>query len=273
MTGIHSFDLTGKRALITGAAGLLGREHAKALVEIGAEVVLTDINEKELLACQTSIEPSYSSRVKVAIMDVASEESIRQVASECGDIDVLINNAAIDAKLKKDDQEPIEFTRLENFPIGEWNRQIAVGLSGAFLCARIFGTEMAKRKSGVILNISSDLSVFAPDQRLYRKSGLDEDKQPVKPVTYSVIKTALIGLTRYLAGYWADHGVRVNAMSPGGVFNNHPEEFVQRLSDLIPMGRMAHLEEYRAAVQFLCTPASSYMTGQNIVIDGGRSIL
>lgn len=273
MTGIHSFDLTGKRALITGAAGLLGREHANALVEIGAEVIMTDISEKALLACQTSMEPSYRNKVKIAIMDVTGEESIREVASKYGDIDVLVNNAAIDAKVTTGDQGGVELTRLEHFPLAEWNRQIAVGLSGAFLCARVFGTEMAKRKSGVILNIASDLSVFAPDQRLYRKPGLSEDEQPVKPVTYSVIKTALIGLTRYLAGYWADHGVRVNAMSPGGVFNNHPDEFVKRLSNLIPMGRMAHLEEYRAAVQFLCTPASSYLTGQNIVVDGGRSIL
>jgi NAD(P)-dependent dehydrogenase (short-subunit alcohol dehydrogenase family) len=132
---------------------------------------------------------------------------------------------------------------------------------------------MAERGSGVILNIASDLAVIAPDQRLYRKASLPEEKQPVKPVTYSVIKTGLLGLTRYLAAYWADHGVRVNAISPGGVFNNHRAEFVARLTNLIPMGRMAELSEYRAAVQFLCSPASSYMTGQNLVIDGGRSIL
>ena len=132
---------------------------------------------------------------------------------------------------------------------------------------------MASNNSGVILNIASDLSVFAPDQRLYRKDGLPEDQQPVKPITYSVIKTALLGLTRYLATYWADKGIRVNALSPGGVYMNQSEEFVLRLSNLIPLGRMAKADEYRAAVQFLCSEASSYMTGQNIVMDGGRSIL
>jgi NAD(P)-dependent dehydrogenase (short-subunit alcohol dehydrogenase family) len=132
---------------------------------------------------------------------------------------------------------------------------------------------MAKSGSGVILNIASDLSVISPDQRLYRKPGVAEDQQPVKPVTYSVVKHGLIGLTRYLATYWADKGVRVNAISPGGVYAGQPEEFVARLADLIPMGRMATLDEYKAAIVFLCSQASSYMTGQNIVIDGGRTVL
>jgi NAD(P)-dependent dehydrogenase (short-subunit alcohol dehydrogenase family) len=128
-------------------------------------------------------------------------------------------------------------------------------------------------KGGVILNIASDLSVFSPDQRLYRKAGLPEELQPVKPVTYSVIKTGLIGLTRYLSTYWAAQGVRCNALSPGGVYANQPDEFVQRLTSLIPLGRMASKDEYRAAVQFLCSDASAYMNGQNILIDGGRSVL
>jgi NAD(P)-dependent dehydrogenase (short-subunit alcohol dehydrogenase family) len=132
---------------------------------------------------------------------------------------------------------------------------------------------MARRGRGVILNIASDLSVIAPDQRLYRKPNTPEDEQPVKPVTYSVIKTGLVGMTRYFAAYWAAAGVRVNALSPGGVTNGQPEEFVTRLTGLIPLGRMARPDEYRGAVQFLCSGASTYMTGQNIVIDGGRSVL
>jgi len=124
----------------------------------------------------------------------------------------------------------------------------------------------------VILNISSDLSVFSPDQRLYRKQSVPEYMQPVKPVTYSVIKAGLIGLTRYLATYWADQNIRCNALSPGGIFNGQSEEFVRKLSSLIPLGRMAQKEEYRSAVQFLCSDASKYMNGQNIVMDGGRSV-
>ena len=132
---------------------------------------------------------------------------------------------------------------------------------------------MAKRGSGVILNIASDLSVIAPDQRLYQRADRSADQQPVKPVTYSVIKTALIGLTRYLATYWAQQGVRVNAISPGGVYTQQDPAFVKRLTRLIPMGRMADRDEYRGVVQFLCSDASRYMTGQNIVVDGGRSVL
>lgn len=167
----------------------------------------------------------------------------------------------------------MEHSRLENFSLENWNFQLNVGLTGAFLCSQAFGTAMATRGGGIILNIASDLAVIAPDQRLYRKPDVPEDSQPVKPVTYSVIKTALIGLTRYLASYWAQQGVRVNAISPGGVYNDQPAEFVARLANLIPLGRMARRDEYRAAIQFLCSPASSYMTGQNLVIDGGRSIL
>jgi NAD(P)-dependent dehydrogenase (short-subunit alcohol dehydrogenase family) len=132
---------------------------------------------------------------------------------------------------------------------------------------------MASKHGGVILNIASDLSVIAPDQRLYEQEGVDALMQPVKPVTYSVIKTGLIGLTRYLASYWANKNIRVNALSPGGVFNNHDIEFVKKLSKLIPLGRMAHRDEYKGAIQFLCSDASSYMTGQNLILDGGRSII
>jgi len=271
------FSLTGKTALITGAAGLLGVEHAAALLECDATVVLTDISDRQLVEAKRKLNSDFPvAKILTHKMDVSSPESIHSVQKELSDrgicIDILVNNAAIDPKVK-DDAGIIETSRLENFSREQWDLQLAVGLTGAFLCSQIFGTAMAKSgKGGVILNIASDLSVFAPDQRLYRKDGLSDDMQPVKPVTYSVIKAGLVGLTRYLATYWADHGIRSNALSPGGVFNGQGEEFVQRLSSLIPMGRMASRDEYRAAVQFLCSDASSYMNGQNVVMDGGRSV-
>jgi NAD(P)-dependent dehydrogenase (short-subunit alcohol dehydrogenase family) len=272
----EKFDLTGKTALITGSAGLLGMEHAAALLESGATVVLTDIGEANLTAAREALSKNADiNRIQIYVMDVSKPEEVKLVANSLATkgvrIDILVNNAAIDPKVKGD-QGVLETSRLENFPLDQWDLQVSVGLTGAFLCSQVFGAAMAKDgKGGVILNIASDLSVFSPDQRLYRKQGLAEDMQPVKPVTYSVIKAGLVGLTRYLATYWADKSVRCNALSPGGVFNGQGEEFVQRLSSLIPLGRMASKDEYRAAVQFLCSDASSYMNGQNVVMDGGRS--
>ena len=148
-----------------------------------------------------------------------------------------------------------------------------MGLTGAFLCSKIFGNYFAQNGGGVILNIASDLSVISPDQRLYLKDKKIEKKnQPVKPVTYSVIKSALVGLTKYLSTYWLDGNVRANALSPGGVFIDQPTEFVERIEKLIPMGRMANINEYKAAIQFLCSDDSKYMTGQNVIMDGGRSV-
>jgi NAD(P)-dependent dehydrogenase (short-subunit alcohol dehydrogenase family) len=272
----EKFNLSGKTALITGAAGLLGMEHAAALLESGAQVVLTDISKSALLSAHTKLVQNFdATKIIIKVMDVANPQKVHAVADELWAddvrIDILVNNAAIDPKVKGE-QGVQETSRLENFPLDQWDLQVAVGLTGAFLCNQVFGTAMAKDgKGGVILNISSDLSVFSPDQRLYRKHGLPDDMQPVKPVTYSVIKAGLIGLTRYLATYWADKNVRCNALSPGGVFNGQGDEFVQRLSSLIPLGRMASKDEYRATVQFLCSDASSYMNGQNVVMDGGRS--
>jgi NAD(P)-dependent dehydrogenase (short-subunit alcohol dehydrogenase family) len=275
-SAFEKFNLTGKTALITGAAGLMGIEHAAALLDSGSIVVITDIDVKSLAAARETLSQNAdASRIHTRVMDVCKPEAIRIVADSLAAeglrIDILVNNAAIDPKVKGD-QGVLETSRLENFPHDQWDLQVAVGLTGAFLSSQVFGTAMARDgKGGVIINIASDLSVFSPDQRLYRKDGLPEHKQPVKPVTYSVIKAGLIGLTRYLATYWAEQGVRCNAMSPGGVFNGQGEEFVQRLSSLIPLGRMAKRDEYRAALQFLCSDASIYMNGQNLVIDGGRS--
>ena len=272
------FDLSGRSVLITGGGGLLGVAHAEALLDIGATIVLTDISDKEVMAAAKTLRDSFpSGNIHTFMMDVTSESSIVETANDIVDlglrVDVLINNAAINPSASSLSGN-VRTTRLENFSLDRWNLEVNVGLTGAFLCSKVFGTAMASDgKGGVILNIASDLSVIAPDQNLYRKEGLADDLQPVKPVTYSVIKTGLVGLTRYLSSYWADKGVRTNALSPGGVYIDQDQEFVTRLEQLIPMGRMAQPDEYIGAIQFLCSDASSYMNGQNIVMDGGRSVI
>ena len=275
----HSlFDLTGRVAVVTGGAGLLGYFHGAILAAAGAHVVLLDLAAANPSLRADQLQAAHGPECLGLAADITSEGSLLeakdQILAKFGRVDVLINNAANNPKVEADPAgEPKQWSRLENFPLEVWNADIAVGLTGAFLCSRIFGAEMVKRNAGVIVNVASDLGVIAPDQRLYRKDGLPEDQQPVKPVTYSVVKTALIGLTRYLSTYWTAHNIRVNAISPGGVFTSQPEEFTRKLHQLIPMGRMAHKDEYQGAILFLCSDASSYMTGQNLIVDGGRSVL
>lgn len=274
---LSKFKLVGKTALITGASGMLGQEHAHALLELGARVVLTDISLKKLEETKKKLRSYFkNSTIVIKVMDVTNPDEIQRVSKELIEdnlrVDILINNAAIDPKFDQNNRLE-ESSRLENFSLNQWNLQLNVGLTGAFLCSQVFGSKMAAdKKGGVILNIASDLSIFSPDQRLYSIDGKPDDKQPVKPISYSVIKTGLIGLTRYLATYWSYQGVRCNALSPGGVFNDQDESFVDRLTNLIPLNRMADTDEYRSTIQFLCSDASAYMNGQNVVVDGGRSV-
>jgi NAD(P)-dependent dehydrogenase (short-subunit alcohol dehydrogenase family) len=273
---LSKFDLSGKSALITGGAGLLGKEHALALLEAGANVVLWDINKENLSRITSELRRDFSGQsVNMSVVDISNEEEVnngyKNLESAGISISILINNAAVNPKYTSGNNGTI-FSRVENLTLDDWNYQISVGLTGAFICSKYFGSKMAVNNSGVILNISSDLSVISPDQRLYKVIGVDENSQPVKPITYSVIKSGLVGMTKYLATYWSANGVRVNALSPGGVYEEQNNDFIKKISDLIPLGRMAKSNEYKSAVQFLCSDASSYMTGQNIVIDGGRSV-
>lgn len=274
MSVTKSFDLSGRVAVITGGAGLLGTRHGEAIAEMGGIPVFVDIDGLRAETVAKEIEWKYRCRAIGLRSDItdtgAVTELLTQVIERTGRIDILINNAAHNPKM---DASSIDLvTRLENFPLELWNLDIAVGLTGAFLCSQVLGNEMARRGKGVIVNVASDLALIAPDQRIYKRTELSADEQPVKPVSYSVVKHGLLGLTRYLATYWADRGVRVNAISPGGVFNGQDVVLVQRLSKLIPIGRMAHLDEYKAAIVFLVSDASSYMTGANLVIDGGRTV-
>ncbi len=267
------FNLAGRVAVVTGGAGLLGYHHGAILAEAGAHVVLLDLPTAEPAARAAQIAAAHGVECLGLTTNITNEASVSdasaRIIAKFGRIDILINNAANNPKVE--DAKGQGWSRLENLPLDVWDADIRVGLTGAFLCSRTFGAEMAKRGAGVIVNVASDLAVIAPDQRLYRVEGLPEHEQPVKPVTYSVVKSALLGLTRYLATYWSAANIRVNAISPGGVLNGQPEVFLSRLKKLIPMERMANRDEYQGAILFLCSDASSYMTGANLVIDGGRT--
>ncbi len=268
------FDLSGRVAIITGGCGLLGYRHAQVIAAAGGVPVLVDLGSTDPMAKAQDLTDSYRVKALGCRADITSPVEVQAllatVLAEFGTVDILINNAAKNPKVES--ASGGGWSRLENFSLAMWEADLAVGLTGAFLCSQIIGAEMARRNKGVIINVASDLALIAPDQRLYRQEGVSAELQPVKPVTYSVVKTGLIGLTRYLATYWADRGVRVNAISPGGVYDGQPEEFVSRLQKLIPLSRMARVDEYQGAILFLCSDASSYMTGTNLVIDGGRSV-
>jgi len=270
-----SFRLTDRVVIITGGAGLLGVKHGEAVAEMGGIPVLLDVAAERAQKAADVISDTYNCPTLGLGINITQlsevQTALESVLERFGRVDVLINNAANNPKMERNDQGIEHWTHLENFPLHVWEADVAVGLTGAFICSQVFGSYLASHGGGVILNIASDLAIIAPDQRIYRQPGLPDHEQPVKPVTYSVVKAGLVGLTRYLATYWADKDVRVNALSPGGIFAGQDDAFVQRLTNLIPMGRMAYQDEYKAAVVFLISDASSYMTGANISIDGGRT--
>jgi len=269
---LDKFNLNKKVCIITGGAGLLGQQYANAVLQASGTPVLIDINQDSLNVVVELLLKKYGKEILAIKTDITNKKDLEfasnRILEKYNRVDILINNAARNPKVEGDHKK---WTRFENFSDEAWSADMDVGLKGAFLCSQIFGTIMAENKSGVILNISSDLGIIAPDQRIYLKNNLTEKEQMVKPVSYSVVKHGLIGLTRYLATYWADKSVRVNAICPGGVYNNQDEEFIKKLTNLIPMGRMAEIDEYSAAVLFLISDASSYMTGSVLTIDGGRT--
>lgn len=271
---LNNFLLKDKIIIVTGGAGLLGKMHAEAILEAEGIPVILDVDNDKLNEAKKVIEKKYSKKIIALNCDITNRASVitclDKIIKLTNRLDGLINNAAIDPKVGNS-LNIQNLNRFEDFSLDIWLNELNVGLTGAFICSQIFGDYMATQKKGVIVNISSDLSIISPDQRLYEKEDAPEKLQPVKPVTYSVIKTGLIGLTKYLATYWAKKGIRVNAISPSGVFNNQDSVFVERIIKSIPLGRMANKDEYKSSLIYLLSDASSYMTGFNLVVDGGRT--
>jgi NAD(P)-dependent dehydrogenase (short-subunit alcohol dehydrogenase family) len=267
----HLFRLDGRVAIITGGAGLLGREYCHALAEFGAHVIVADICGSVAQELGAQIGQSGAPRaigIETDVSDKASVQSmVNQTLGEFGQVDILVNNAALDPKF--DVQHAHEHVNaFEDYPVELWDQGIAVNLTGLFLCAQAVARSMLERGKGVIVNVCSTYGLVGPDQRLYEQDAPNAPRI-YKPVVYSVTKSAVLGLTRYLATYWAGRNIRVNALTPGGVFNGHDEEFVRRYSYRTPLGRMADKSEYCGALLFLVSDASSYMTGANLVVDGG----
>jgi len=268
------FDLQDKVIVITGAAGLLGRKHAEAVAAFGGTPVLLDLNKEVVEEIASDLNEKYSVSALGMAVDITNERKIedncKQIVRSFGKIDSLVNNAANNPKMEDSNEK--NFSRFENFSLDAWNQDIAVGLTGSFLCAKHYGFAISQNPNGgAIVNISSDLGLIAPDQRLYAKDGIDNNMQNVKPITYSVVKTGLIGLTRYLATYWADKNVRCNALCPGGVENGQTNNFLKEVNKRIPMGRMANSNEYQGTLLWMLSDASSYLNGAIVPVDGGRT--
>lgn len=263
------FDLTGRTAIVTGAAGLLGRRHCRALAEAGAQVVATD---RDLDACVAIAEELGSSAMTIAA-NVTDPRSVRalleEVLDHTGRVDVLVNNAAINDMFESP-AAALELSRFENYPLDLWQRSLEVNVTGVFLCSQIIGTEMARAGRGSIINIGSTYGVVAPDQSLYRDPEGRQRfyKSPVYPTT----KGAVLAFTRFLAAYWGHAGVRVNALSPGGVENGQDDFFVREYARRTPLNRMATPTDFMGALVFLASDASAYVTGANLIVDGGFTL-
>ncbi len=273
----EQFSIKDKVVIITGGGGLIGMKHAEAVMEGEGIPVLLDIVDNGMNRVKNSLKEIYGEDIRVEtfvtdITDRTALEKVRDVLLEkYGSIDGLINNAANNPKVEGGSKN-LGALKFQEFPVDIWNADIAVGLTGALLCAQVFGDVMEKQGSGVIINISSDYGIISPNQNIYRKEGIPEDEQIIKPVSYSVVKHGIMGLTKYLATYWGKKGIRVNTLCPASLQNGQDPEFVEKLSGLVPMGRMSRPDEYVGTVLYMLSEASSYMTGSTVVLDGGRTI-
>ncbi|MEO1435825.1 MAG: SDR family oxidoreductase [Bacteroidota bacterium] len=260
------FDLSGKVAIVTGACGLLGQSHCQALIEANAHVIGLDLDEAQLGQLKADLGERFNFFTG-NVTDKSSLEGIRgKILESFGRIDILVNNAAIN-DMFENPALAAEQSQFEYYPLDMWKRSLDVNVTGVFLCAQVFGTPMAAQGSGSIINVASTYGVVGPDQSIYID---DEGMQSFyKSASYPTTKGAVINFTRFLAAYWGEKGVRVNTLSPGGVENGQDNWFIQNYSFKTALGRMANAKDYKGAIVFLASEASAYMTGANLIVDGG----
>lgn len=265
---IEKFKLTGKVAVVTGGAGILGQHFCYGLADAGAKVAVIDVNKEIADKVAETINDKFPERSIAIQCDITSESSVEKMVNKVvrnfGEINILHNNAAG----KSSDLDAF-FADFEDYSLEQWKEIMSVNLDGMFLVAKAIGKVMKnQKKGGTIIQTSSIYGIMAPDQRIYEGSYY-LDRQINSPAIYSASKAGVIGLTQYLATYWAKDGIRVNSITPGGVESGQNETFKMNYSNRIPMGRMANPEEMVGALIYLASDASSYVTGQNIIIDGG----
>lgn len=260
------FRLDGKVVIVTGGAGILGRGYCRALAQRGAEVVIADIDQSACDDLAIQLTEQTGAKVRGLAVDLSSEASIvdwaKAILDTHGRVDVLMNNAA--AKPNG------FFAPLENYSLQTWNEVMAVNVNALFLATRELGPGMAERGSGSIINVASIYGIVGPDQRIYEGSWYEDLGGAINtPMIYAATKGAVVSMTRYLATYWGPKGVRCNCLTPGGVASGQNVEFDKRYSARVPMGRMAKADEMIGALIYLASDASSYVNGQNIIVDGG----
>ena len=260
------FSLKEKIAVVTGALGLLGKNHCQALAEAGANVVVCDLDESECAKFSSTL-TSLSLGIAADITNKKSVIDLRnKILSNYGKIDILVNNAAINDKFE-DPISGLEESKFENYPVEMFKKSLDVNITGMFLCTQVLGSEMAKKGYGSIINIASTYGIVAPDQSIYKNE--KGEQTFYKSAAYPVTKGAVISFTRFIAAYWGSKGVRANTLSPGGVEANQEDYFIKNYSAKTPLGRMALPTDYKGALVFLASDASNYMTGTNLVVDGG----
>ncbi len=265
-TPAELFTLEGRVAVVTGALGLLGKNHCRALAAAGASVVVTDLDDARCRGFAAELGP----RALGAGADITRKDSVqdltRAVLDRFGAVDVLVNNAAINDMFESP-AAGAELSRFESYPLELWQRSLDVNVTGTFLCCQVLGAAMARRGRGSIVNVASTYGMVAPDQSLYQRP--DGTQTFYKSASYPATKGAVLALTRFVAAYWGKRGVRCNSLSPGGVENGQEEYFVEAYARKTPLGRMSRPTELAGALVFLASDASSYVTGSNLVVDGG----